>query len=230
MSGAPSRSSAPALACVPEPEFVVPYVDVSETFWWPRRVYASRANAAGYRPEPVVLRTLVTNVSVDTTRGRLDPVGGPVVGLCADVARFLVSLDPPEVAGHGPDRARDAGVPVVRLAGWFRRGPRLQRVASRGAPPNPDLRWAASRSHAAGEGVRRGRHEDPVTPARIFLEQLHEAWGQRFAGIVVVGWPVYLHRASVAALLDGCTGQAILPEPGREVFPFAFTTDRGGTR
>lgn len=210
MSRPPSKASLPRLTCVPESniDVTVPHVDVSQTFWWPRRVFGSRANVAGYRPEPVVLRTLVTNVGLDAKRCRLEPTGGPVVALCADLARFLVALEPPELAPHGPDDAAELGVPVVRIPGWLSTGVRIQRV-----------NWAyryGSRGDAGArdDSVRSDRHgrdvEKRLSAALRFLEELHAAWDQSFDSLVIVGWPVHLPRNSGPALLDACTGQAIL--------------------
>lgn len=177
----------------------IPFVDLTKTFWWPRRVYAARAGVAGYQRSPVVFRTLVTNVALDATRGRLEPAGGPVVALCADLCRFLVGLGPPQLATYGPDEASEWGVPVMRLGGWLRRGVRLQRVGREETAP--------SKEPDAG-----------LSGSLQFLEELHERWGERFVSVAVVGWPVYPGRTTPWAdgvFLDACTGQAIFREPGR---------------
>ena len=171
------------------------YSDLSETFWWPRRVFASRATVVGYAARPSVLRTLVTNVAIDTVRAELRPTGGPIVALCADLSRFLVRLDPPGLAEYGADEAAETGVPVIRLGGWFRSVARLERVSR----------------ISADASAHEGSTPCGLSKALRFLDRVHEAWDPGFDSIVVVGWPVYSRREPGRPLLDACTGQAILP-------------------
>jgi hypothetical protein len=158
----------------------------------PLRVLPARASALGWSPDLFALTVLLGNASFRQEDGALVPRGpGPVVAVCAEYDRPLVSLAPPALAAYSLVRARLSGMPTVRLpGGWLR----------------PPLRLEST--HRA---VRTSdRREEAVVRATRFLEELNQAWHRRLGAILEIAWPVYFPEVD-GPLLDAASG-APLPE------------------
>ena len=158
----------------------------------PLRIQPARASALGWSPDLFFLTVLVGNAAMRTEDGALVARGhGPVVALCAEYDRPLMSLGPPALAPYSLARARLQGIPALRLAGgWLR----------------PPLRVEATHRTARAAA----RREDALARAGRFLVELEEAWRRRLGAVLEIAWPVYGPEHG-GALLDGVAGSP-LPE------------------
>ncbi|HYY51770.1 MAG TPA: hypothetical protein VE755_02805 [Myxococcales bacterium] len=158
----------------------------------PLRIQPARASALGWSPDLFALTVLVGNASLRAEDGALLPRGhGPVVALCAEYDRPLISLGPPALAPYSLARARLQGIPALRLpGGWLR------------APLRLETTHRTARAAA--------RREDALARAGRFLVELEEAWRRRLGAVLEIAWPVYGPEHG-GALLDGVAG-APLPE------------------
>ena len=158
----------------------------------PLRIQPARASALGWLPEPFALTLLVANGTFRQEDGALLPgQGGPVVAICAEYERPLTSLGPPVLATYSLARARLQGMPTLRLAGGWFRGPLRLETTHRAA------RAASHRDEAVARAAR-------------FLEELKAAWQRRLGAVLEVAWPVYAPEHP-GPLLDAVSGTA-LPE------------------
>ncbi len=158
----------------------------------PLRIQPARASALGWSPDLFVLTLLVGNASFRQEDGALVPRGaGPVVAVCAEYERPLVSLAPPALAAYSLVRARLSGMPTLRLPGSFWRAP---------------LRLESTR-RAARTSARR---DEAIARSGRFLEELNQAWHRKLGAILEIAWPVYGPEHS-GPLLDAVAGTT-LPE------------------
>ena len=159
----------------------------------PLRLQPARASALGWSPDLYALTLLLGNASFRQEDGAVVPRGpGPVVAVCAEYDRPLVSLAPPTLAPYSLVRARLSGMPTLRLPGGWLRPPlrlenthRLARIAD--------------------------RRDDAVLRATRFLEELNQAWHRRLGAILEIAWPVYGPEHAAGPLLDAVSGSP-LPE------------------
>jgi hypothetical protein len=158
----------------------------------PLRIKPARASALGWSPELFALTLLVGNVSFRQEDGALLPRGQePVIAVCAEYERPLISLGPPALAPYSLVRARLQGMPTLRLpGGWFSSPVRLEtthRVARAAA-----------------------RRDEAIARAGRFLDELNEAWQRRIGAVLEIAWPVY-GPEHAGPLLDAVAGTP-LPE------------------
>jgi len=158
----------------------------------PLRIQPARASALGWSPDLFFLTVLVGNAAMRTEDGALVARGhGPVVALCAEYDRPLMSLGPPALAPYSLGRARLQGIPALRLpGGWLR----------------PPLRVETTHRTARAAA----RREDALARAGRFLVELEEAWRRRLGAVLEIAWPVYGPEHG-GPLLDGVAGSP-LPE------------------
>ena len=157
----------------------------------PLRVQPPRASSLGWSPELCFVTVLLSNASIRKDDAALVGGEGPVVAVCAEYDRALVSLDPPSVADWQLGKAREHGVPTIRLSsGWFASPVRLEATS-------PSARALPNR-------------EDALARASRFLREVDDAWKRRSGPPLAVAWPVYrsLHGGP---LLDAVMGRP-LPE------------------
>jgi hypothetical protein len=158
----------------------------------PLRINAAKASTLGWSADLYALTILVSNVSVRQEDGALVPRGNePIVAVCAEYDRPLVSIYPPELASYTLGGARTEGVPILRLpTGFFHKPPRLETTS------------ASARAPA-------GR-VDALARAERFLDELDVAWKQRIGSVLEVSWPVY-PKGREGALLDAVKGTLLPP-------------------
>ena len=159
----------------------------------PLRIQPAKASSLGWSSELFSLTVLISNVTMRKHDRALLPTDGrPVVAVCAEYDRPLTSLDPPGIADYALQRARDQGVPMLRLksGGFFTSPLCLEETSQRARAPQ-------------------GR---PAAMARAgkFLAELNEAWERRVGPLLEVAWPVY-RPAGKGPLLDAVVGRP-LPE------------------
>jgi hypothetical protein len=158
----------------------------------PLRVQPAKACSLGWSPELFALTLFISNVALRQEDGALVHRGrGPVVAVCAEYDRALISLEPPIVARHALSNSRSEGVPTLRVPGGFLRAP---------------LRLESTSRLARAPAAR----EEAVKRAEQFLDQLDEAWQRRIGSVLEVAWPVYRPERS-GPLLDAVAG-ATLPD------------------
>jgi len=158
----------------------------------PLRIQPARASALGWSPDLFALTLLVGNAAFRQEDGALVPRGpGPVVAVCAEYERPLVSLDPPALASYSLARARLSGMPTLRLPGGWFRGP---------------LRLESTRRAARASE----RREEAVARAVRLLDELNQAWQRRLGAFLEIAWPVY-GPEHAGPLLDAVGGTP-LPE------------------
>jgi hypothetical protein len=158
----------------------------------PLRINAAKASTLGWSGDLYALTLLISNVVVRQEDGALVARGTePIVAVCAEYDRPLVSLYPPELASHTLAGARTEGVPTLRLPGGFLREPLRLETTS-----------AAARAPA-------GR-VDALARAERFLDDLDVAWKQRIGSVLEVSWPVY-PKGREGPLLDAVKGTLLPP-------------------
>ena len=158
----------------------------------PLRIQPARASALGWSPDLFALTLLVGNATFRREDGALVPRGsGPVVAVCAEYERPLVSLEPPALASYSLVRARLSGMPTLRLPGGWLRGPLRLESTRRTARPC-------------------ARRDEAIARASRFLDELNEAWQRRLGAVLEIGWPVYGPEHD-GPVLDAVSGTA-LPE------------------
>jgi hypothetical protein len=153
----------------------------------PLRIQSAKASNLGWSSELFALTVLVSNVGVRQEDGALQTRGeAPVVAVCAEYDRPLVSLDPPALTPYTLQGARAEGVPTLRLPAGFWRSP---------------LRLEATSRLARAPARRR----EALARAERFLDELDEAWKQRIGSVLEVAWPVYRPERD-GPLLDAVSG------------------------
>ena len=158
----------------------------------PLRIQPARASALGWSPDLFVLTLLVGNASFRQEDGALVARGpGPVVAVCAEYERPLVSLVPPALAAYSLVRARLSGMPTLRLPGGLLRAPLRLEITRRAV-------------------LTSARREEAVARSARFLEELNHAWHRKLGKILEIAWPVYGPEQS-GPLLDAVAGTP-LPE------------------
>jgi hypothetical protein len=135
------------------------------------KVQPAKACALGWSGELFSLTVLLSNVGM-RDESTLVSRGGPIVGVCAEYERPLVSLSPPKVASFPLEHARKIGVPTLKLPEGFLRTP---------------IRVEPTRKEARSP---RGR-EEKLARASKFIEALGEAWPRSIGSVFEVAWPVY---------------------------------------
>jgi hypothetical protein len=164
-------------------------------FSLPLRMRPAKASSLGWSPEVFSLTVLISNARLRQSDGALESAGpGPVVAICAEYEQPLVSLDPPRIAGYPFARAREQGMPTLRLrAGLLSRALRLE---------------ATSRTARAPQG-----RAAALARAWTCLGELDAAWKRERAPAVEVAWPVY-RSEHTGKLLDAVVGS---PLPAMEL-------------